>query len=101
VDNEGFADVMLVSEAPGEVDIDLALYYQRLITGPPGGLPTVELRQPNDPQGPILNQHGFVVFYLKLEDVKLSDVRESGNFTMPVSDPANPWDVTKEPWCAL
>jgi hypothetical protein len=87
VDNEGYADVMLVSEAPGEVDVDLALYDQTL----PGG---IRLKPgTNDPEGPVLNQHGFVVFYLKLEDITLGNVvgkratHNSGLWTPP-----NPWD---------
>jgi hypothetical protein len=84
----GWARCMLVSEAPGEVDVDLALYNQY-------GGSSSEPVDPTMTTGSVLNQHGFVVFYLKLESITLSNVvgkrefHNAGDWT-----PSNPWDPT-------
>jgi hypothetical protein len=77
---DGYARCMLVCEDQGEVDVDLAVY---------NAYDWREGRQV------ILNQHGFVVFYMKLESITLGNVvgertdHDSGLFTPP-----NPWGTT-------
>jgi hypothetical protein len=77
VGTDGYARCMLVSQDPGEVDVDLAVYYS---ADPNAG-------------NPIYNQHAFTVYYLALEDITLHDVigkRDGHNTGLWV--PANPWN---------
>jgi len=53
VDEDGVARCILESEAPGEVDVTASLYDG----------------------GTLINQHGFVVFFLKFEDITLGNVQ--------------------------
>ena len=80
-DSDGVAKIILVSESPGEVDVDLAIF---------------------DPSGyEIFNQHGFVVFFLKFEELELGNVegdRVDNPLTSAVEghnsgiwDPENPY----------
>jgi hypothetical protein len=85
VDIDGVARCILVSESPGEVDVDLAIY---------------EI----GPDGQMFNQHGFVVFFLKFEEIELSNVvgERVDNPLTPwpeghntgIWDPENPWDLS-------
>jgi hypothetical protein len=54
VDSYGVARCDLLSEAPGEVDVDCLLY--------------------DNSTNMLINKHGFVVFYLKLESITLTNV---------------------------
>jgi hypothetical protein len=58
IDSDGVSRAILTSEKPGECDVTMSLYY--------------------DPRGPepmmLVNQHGFVVFFLKLESITLTKV---------------------------
>jgi len=77
--DDGYARCMLVSEDQGEVDVDLAVYNAYWWNATP-------------PSQVVLNQHGFVVFYMKLESITLGNVsgkrasHDSGLFVPP-----NPW----------
>jgi len=92
VDRDGYARVILVSEAPGEADVDLAVYNENIFVGGDG-----EILEPSI----IINQHGFVVFFLKLEEITLGNVqgKRAGHNT-GLFEPPNPWnpasDVTAE-----
>jgi hypothetical protein len=57
---DGVSRVILTSEKPGECDVTCSLYYRE--TG--GALSPKTL----------VNQHGFVVFFLKLESITLTEV---------------------------
>ncbi|MBM4462845.1 MAG: hypothetical protein FJ012_05855, partial [Chloroflexi bacterium] len=63
IDPDGVSRCILTSEKPGEADVTASLYWY-----------------PTDPEGiPIgpgvlLNQHGFVVFFLKFESITLTKV---------------------------
>jgi hypothetical protein len=89
VDANGLASVIVISEDPGEVDVDCAIYLRG--TTIPG------------PNYYLANQHGFVVYYLKLEELKLSNIvgkrdgHNIGDWTIPgATPPSNPWDPTKD-----
>ena len=77
-DTNGTARVIVVSEDPGEVDVDLAIYED--LAGEPGEL---------------FNEHGFVVYFLKLESITLTEVlgnrtcHDEGLWDLP-----NPWNPT-------
>lgn len=58
VDDLGVARCILESEAPGECDVTCSLYTPR-----------------NSEGGELINQHGFVVFFLKLEDITLGNMQ--------------------------
>jgi len=75
VQANGLASCILVSEDMGEVDVDAGLYAADNTT--------------------LLNQHGFVVYYLKLESVTLGNVvgKRAGHNT-GLFVPGNPWDPT-------
>jgi len=77
VDHNGFASCMLVCEDMGEVDVDLALY--------------------EDDEQTIANQHGFVVYYLKFENLYLRNVdgKRAGH-DEGLWIPENPWDTTND-----
>lgn len=83
VDSRGLSSVILVSEDPGEVDVDAALY------GP-------DTEGPNQ-QSVIENQHGFVVFFMKLEDLKLGNVpgKRTGHDS-GLWEPPNPWNPASD-----
>jgi hypothetical protein len=84
VGEDGYARCMLVSEDPGEVDVDLAAYNENILVGGDGD---------DIAQSIIINQHGFVVYYLKLESITLGDVvgKRAGHDT-GLWTPANPWN---------
>lgn len=70
VDERGVARCDLICESPGEVDVDAILYDY------PDGMPN-----DSDPAQDLLrgklemvNKHGFVVFFMKFEDVKIGNV---------------------------
>ena len=63
VDNDGIARCILHSESPGEVDVSCALYD----TDEPWYVDEIH-------EGRLINQHGFVVFFLKMEEVTLGNV---------------------------
>jgi len=88
VGEDGYARCMLVSEAPGEVDVDLAVYNENIFVGRDGD---------SFFEGTIINQHGFVVFYLKLEEVTLGNVegKRAGHYCGPWTPP-NPWDTSTD-----
>jgi hypothetical protein len=54
IDSNGVARCILESEAPGEVDVTCSLYTDG---------------------GDLINQHGFVVFFLKLEEITLGNMQ--------------------------
>jgi len=92
VQPNGLASALLVCEDMGEVDVDCAIYGERPILPPPtSGDPEMEYF--------IENQHGFVVYYLKLESLDLMNVvgkrdgHNEGKWT-----PSNPWDATVDPF---
>lgn len=80
VDSDGIARVIVESESPGEAHINCALYY-------PASTNDYEL----------INQHGFVVYFLKLEGITLGNVQgertghDDGLFEYP-DGWTNPWD---------
>jgi hypothetical protein len=80
VDPNGWVRCILISNDPGEVDVDLTIYL--------GTTPEATT---------LFNQHAFTVYYLALEDVTLHDVvgkragHDSGLWT-----PENPWDTSKD-----
>jgi hypothetical protein len=77
IGTDGYARCMLVSQDPGEVAVDLAVYY-------PNGA---------DLGTPIFNQHAFTVYYLALEDITLHNVvgkRDGHNTGLWTT--ANPWN---------
>jgi hypothetical protein len=84
IGQDGYARCILVSEAPGEVDVDLAVYNENIFAGGDGS---------NLLEGTIINQHGFVVFYLKLEDITIGNVagKRAGHNT-GLWEPSNPWN---------
>ena len=86
-DTNGTARCILVSEDPGEADVDLALY---------------ELIGPSSQPGELINEHGFVVYFLKFESITLTEVLgermdnplttcEEGH-NSGLWDNPNPWD---------
>jgi hypothetical protein len=78
--DDGYARCMLVSEDQGEVDIDLAVYNSYY-------WPDSQV---------VLNQHGFVVFYMKLESISLGNVvGERTNHDSGLFVPPNPWGTTQ------
>jgi len=76
VDSNGLASCILKSDAPGEVNVEVALFSQI--------------------EGYLIeNQHAFTVFYLKFAGVTLGNVvgKRSGH-NSGLWTPANPWDPT-------
>jgi hypothetical protein len=57
IDENGVARCLLTSESPGECDI------------------TCMLKSGSSQQDPIINQHGFVVFFLKFEEISLGNMQ--------------------------
>ena len=76
---DGVARCDLLSEAPGEVDVDCLLYDSTGKT--------------------IINKHGFVVFYLKLEEITLGNPLGDeviGNVTSTITRVDNPLTLAVE-----
>jgi hypothetical protein len=74
---------MLVSQDPAEIDVNLALYNNN------GG----GAGEPGDSE--IVNQHLFVVYYLKLESLTLGNVegKRAGHDEGPFTPPNPVWDI--------
>jgi hypothetical protein len=70
VDELGVARIILESEAPGEVDVTCSL-FDGMATNNSDGLYT----ENGYDHGSLINQHGFVVFFLKLEDITLGNMQ--------------------------
>ena len=83
VDELGVARAIVESEDQCECDVTVSLYDMAFSS--------------NMDDGSLINQHGFVVFFLKLEDLTLGNVEgereghDAGQFT-----PENPWADTEE-----
>jgi len=85
-DSDGVARVIIESETPGEAHIKCSLYKER--------------NEHNNSSGGgsgRMTQHGFVVYFLALEDVKLTNVQgertdhDEGRFEYPDGS-TNPWN---------
>jgi hypothetical protein len=71
VDPMGVARAILTSESPGECDVTAALYEWVCAANFVVGIDTTP---PPECYYKLINQHGFVVFFLKLEDITLGNV---------------------------
>ena len=88
VQHDGTARCILTSEAPGEADTTCTLW---------SGHDLANGRAPSADNGYITNQHGFVVFFLKFEDITLGNVvGERDGHNTGLWTPENPWDTSTD-----
>ena len=106
VDETGVARTLLTSESPGEVDVTCALYAPVYDSNP-----NPEIQDPFEcvTGVKLINQHGFVVFFLKMEELSLGNVagqRVDNPLTEEIEGhdsglwyPENPLDPTSDMAC--